>query len=537
MGWPEAVTRSRRAETHFGGRAMRCFADRPATVTAMVARSTARDRTATALITDTTRLSYADLDTRVERVAGNLAARGVIRGDRVAIILGNRPEFLFLILACCRLGAIAVPMGTRMKRPEYDHVLTHSGARMLIHEAALAAEIPTAAGLEARFVCGGPALGAEEFTALLAPTATTAAPDADIGAEDPAVILYTSGTTGRPKGAILTHLGLVHSALHFARCWRLGPEDRCVLAVPASHVTGLVAILLTMLGCGGATIIMPEFHARDFLELAAGERATATLMVPAMYNLCLRDPALARFDLSPWRVGGYGGAPMPEATIAALAERLPGLVLVNAYGATETTSPATIMPLGATAGHADSVGRVVPCGALRVVDDAGREVAPGNSGEIEIAGPMVIPGYWNDETANRANFRDGYWISGDIGSIDADGFVRIHDRKKDMINRAGYKVYSAEVENVLSRHPDIVECAVVARPDPVLGERVHAYVVTREAGLDEAALRAFCAARLADYKVPETIARIEDGLPRNANGKVRKAVLRDRLARESPRQA
>jgi len=535
MGWPEAVTRSRRAETHFGGRVMRCFADRPATVTAMVAHSLARDGASTALITDATRLSYADLDARVERVAGNLAARGIMRGDRVAIILGNRPEFLFVILACCRLGAIAVPMGTRMKRPEYDYVLTQSGARMLIHEAALAAEIPTAATLAGRFVCGGRAPGAEDFAALLAPAGTP--PDADIGAEDSAVILYTSGTTGRPKGAILTHLGLVHSALHFARCWQLGPEDRNVLAVPASHVTGLVAILLTMLGCGGATIVMPEFHARDFLALAAAERATATLMVPAMYNLCLRDPALARVDLSAWRLGGYGGAPMPEASIAALAERLPGLVLVNAYGATETTSPATIMPLGATTGHADSVGRVVPCGALRVVDEAGREVAPGISGEIEIAGPMVIPGYWNDAAANRDNFRDGYWISGDIGSIDGDGYVRVLDRKKDMINRAGYKVYSAEVENVLSRHPDIVECAIVARPDPVLGERVHAYVVTRGTALDEAALRAFCAARLADYKVPESIARIDGGLPRNANGKVRKAVLRDRLARETARQA
>jgi len=172
-------------------------------------------------------------------------------------------------------------------------------------------------------------------------------------------------------------------------------------------------------------ITLREFKARAFLELAARERMTHTLVVPAIYNLCLREPDFDRFDLKAWRIGGFGGASMPEGTIRALAEKLPGLTLMNAYGATETTSPTTIMPTGLQAVHLDSVGVVVPCGDVRVMDDAGREVAPGETGEIRIAGPMVVPGYWDNPEATAREFERGYWKSGDLGSIDAQGFVRV----------------------------------------------------------------------------------------------------------------
>ena len=220
---------------------------------------------------------------------------------------------------------------------------------------------------------------------------------------------------------------------------------------------------------------------------------------------------------------------MPEATIAALAERLPGLVLVNAYGATETTSPTSIMPPGDGAAHPDSVGRVVPGGSVRVVDAEGRDLPAGEAGEIWIAGPMVVPGYWRRPDANAAEFTaEGFWRSGDIGSLDAEGYLRVFDRKKDMINRAGYKVFSAEVENVLNLHPAIVESAVIGVPDAVLGERVKAVVVPREPSVTPAAIRAFCAERLADYKIPEFIELSPEPLPRNANGKLQKAALRGR---------
>jgi O-succinylbenzoic acid--CoA ligase len=294
-------------------------------------------------------------------------------------------------------------------------------------------------------------------------------------------------------------------------------------------VTGLVAIIATMIAVAGTTVIVPAFKAEPFIALLQRERVTHTLMVPAMYNLCLLQPGFARADLSAWRVGGYGGAPMPVATIDALAQALPGLTLLNCYGATETTSPTTMMPMGDTRAHADSVGVALPTAEVRVMDDAGREVPPGESGELWIAGPMVVPGYWANPQATAASFTAGWWHSGDLGSVDAQGYVRVFDRKKDMLNRGGFKIYSVEVENVLMAWPGMVEAAVVGRACPVLGERVHAFVHAPGGAPDDDALRAFCAERLADYKVPETITWSEAPLPRNANGKLMKRLLRDRL--------
>src|SRR5262249_36693477 len=264
--------------------------------------------------------------------------------------------------------------------------------------------------------------------------------DVAIAEEDVFALLYTSGTTGRPKGAMLTHLGTVHSLIHFQDGMTLRDGDVSVLAVPASHVTGLVAIILTMIQGAGTPVLIPAFKARAFLALAAQTRMTHTLIVPAMYNLCLLDPDFARFDLSHWRIGGFGGAPMPEATIEKLAAMLPDLTLINAYGSTPTTSPVTLLPPGEVGEHGDTVGKALPCADVLVMDDDGREVAPGESGELLIAGPMVIPGYWNNPEADRTAFCGGYWKSGDIGSVDAQGYVRVFDRKKDMINRGGDKI-------------------------------------------------------------------------------------------------
>jgi acyl-CoA synthetase (AMP-forming)/AMP-acid ligase II len=256
---------------------------------------------------------------------------------------------------------------------------------------------------------------------------------------------------------------------------------------------------------------------------------THTVLVPAMYNLCLLQADFDRHDLSAWRIGGYGGAPMPLPTITRFAEKLPRLGLMNLYGATETTSPATMMPAQETGRHPASVGVAVPCGELRVMDDAGREVAPGESGELWIKGPMVVAGYWNDAAATACEFTGGFWHSGDIGALDAEGFVYVLDRKKDMINRGGYKIYTAEVESTLLEHPAIAEAAVVAVPCPVLGERVHAFITLRDSAVTSEALRAFCLERLADYKAPESFSLRSAPLPRNANGKVLKRALREEL--------
>jgi acyl-CoA synthetase (AMP-forming)/AMP-acid ligase II len=274
---------------------------------------------------------------------------------------------------------------------------------------------------------------------------------------------------------------------------------------------------------------MPTFKAADFLALAARESMTHTLMVPAMYNLCIRHPDFDGRSLSSWRIGAYGGAPMPVTVIEQLAREVPSLTLMNCYGSTETTSPSTLMPEGHTHAHVDTVGVPLACVDMRVMDDDGREVPVGTDGEIWIKGPMVVSGYWDNPQATRDSFTAGFWHSGDIGSIDEAGYVRVVDRKKDMINRGGYKIYSAEVENVLYSHPAVRECAVVSKPCPVLGERVHAFIYSDTLETSEEELAAFCRPRLTDYKVPETWTLVAESLPRNANGKLMKRQLRDGL--------
>ena len=507
-------------EALYGDRVVRCFAERPAGLWAMFAAALGARPTHEALVCDERRWSYRETADAATRVAAAFAAQGIGAGDRVLMLLGNRPEFVFVLLALQRLGAIAVPVGVREQAPGLAYIAGQCGARAIVFDDELAERVP-----EGLLRIAASALAALESDAAPAP------PPAASAETDVAVILYTSGTTGRPKGAMLTHLSIAHSALHYKVCMRLGPDDRSALAVPASHVTGLIAVLAAMWAVGGTVIVVPAFKAADFVPLLARERVSHTLMVPAMYSLCLLEPGFAHADLSAWRTGGYGGAPMPVATIDALAAAVPALVLLNCYGATETTSPATMMPAGQTRARADSVGVALPCAAIRVMDERGREVAPGETGELWIGGPMVVPGYWANDEATAASFTAGYWHSGDLGSVDAEGYVRIFDRQKDMLNRGGYKIYSVEVENVLMGWPGMVEAAVVGVPCPVLGERVHAFVHAPGAPPDDAALRAFCAKQLADYKVPETISWSAAPLPRNANGKLMKRVLRERLVK------
>ena len=524
-----------RRERHFGDRVMQCFAQRPGSVAQMLADAVTRNGAGEALVCGAERLTWQQLDALCSRLAGGLQREGIAVGDRVALLLDNGVPFVLAALACAKLGAIVVPLSARAQTPELSHALNDCGAVLVFADSALEQRLPPVdetGALRQRCIVGeGPAGTALATWLADAPSiAAHAAVE-----EDVAAILYTSGTTGRPKGAMLTHLNIVHSAMHYELAMGLTEADRSMVCVPLSHVTGLVAQLATMLRCAGTLLVMPAFKAADFLALAAHERGTHTVMVPAMYKLCLLRTDLRAHDLRAWRIGAFGGAPMPPATIAELALQLPGLTLMNAYGATETTSPATIMPADEGTAQGDSVGRAVTCGELAVMDASGRELPTGDSGEVWIKGPMVVPGYWNNASATAESFVGGYWRSGDLGRLDADGFLCLHDRLKDVINRGGYKVYSAEVEGVLAQHPAVLEAAVIATPCAVLGERVHAFVALRDAGdgssigTDE--LACFSRARLSDYKVPEGWTLQDQPLPRNANGKLMKRVLREQLAR------
>ena len=520
--WPAT-----RLEAHYGDRVVRCFTERPTSLHSLLADAARHYPHAIAIVCGDERINWQDLLAASASLAGGMAQRGIRAGDRVAMLIGNRSEFVTTLFAIAHLGAIAVPLSIREQTPGLAYMLNDCAAAMLVHEADLADRLPAPPDVPALRlrVSFGECPGSEDYAALM--TKDRGAAPAAVAEEDVAAIMYTSGTTGNPKGATLTHMGIVHSVMHYRIAMGLTAADASIAAVPLSHVTGLVALVGTMAHCAGKLVIMPAFKAADFLVLAARERMTSTLMVPAMYNLCLLQPDFERHDLSSWRVGAYGGAPMPVATIDKLAQQLPGLILMNCYGSTETTSPSTLMPQGETATRSDTVGRSLACAEMAVFDDDGHEVPHNQLGEIWIKGPMVVKNYWNNPVASAANFIGGFWRSGDIGSIDADGYVKVVDRKKDMINRGGYKIYTIEVENALYAHPAVLECAVVAKPCPVLGERVHAFVALRQAGTGAAELKAFCATRLSDYKVPESYTLSDTPLPRNANGKLVKRTLRD----------
>jgi len=529
--WNESAMGAQRIEAWDHQRLVRCFAQRPTSFISLLENAKTTHANKKALVFEQQHWTYQQTWSEVLRCAQALASLGLGPQDRVLLFVSNRPEFVFVLFAIQYLGAIAVPVGIREQKPGLSYIMNQCTAKAIVFDEALQDRIPAfsdVASLAHRI-----ALDTQHSTddvlslnALCHSANSTPIACATTQEFDTAVILYTSGTTGNPKGAMLTHTNIAHSVLHFEYGMALTHEDTAALAVPASHVTGLIAIIAAMVHVAGAVIILREFKAASFLAAAVQEQMTYTLMVPAMYNLCLREPEFGRMALQHWRIGGYGGAPMPVSVIEQLAHHLPQLDLRNAYGATETTSPTTLMPKGANHEHADTVGVVLPCAHVLVMDDDGVEVPHGETGELWISGPMVTPGYWDNPQATEQSFTAGYWHSGDLGSIDAQGFVRIYDRKKDMLNRGGFKIYSVEVENCLMAMPGILEAAIVGRPCPVLGERVHAFVYAPSGpGTDDAVI-AHCKAALADYKVPETITWLEAPLPRNANGKVLKRQLR-----------
>ncbi len=533
------------AQSHFGRIDLPCFIDRFDHVQAMFQHAVDMAGDDEAVVFGDARLSYGQLQDEVKRLAGGLARLGISKGSRMGILTANRTEFVVALLASVRLGAVAVPINVRLQTAEIQYIVEHSGMQALLIDGAGRERYPKTPDESATDLkhiiatedvwrdrdnkadnphnCALRHL--ESYQDILDGSDSLAAV-ASIDETDPVLLLYTSGTTGKPKGAVITHLGVVHAAQVYAWAMQLGRGERSIMAVPASHITGITANIFAMIGVAGCTVILQQFKAGDFVQTAASEKMTHTVIVPAMYKLCLIRTTLTDFDLSHWRIGGYGGAPMPESTIEQLAEQLPDLGLFNIYGATETTGPVIMMPPGQSAGRGDSIGQILPISDISVVDPQGREVAAGESGELQIRGPNVIAGYWNDEQANKKNFRDGGWCSGDIASIDTHGYVRIVDRLKDVINRGGYKVYSIEVENCLDFHPQVVESAVVARPDDVLGEKTHAHICSSSTTLDEATLRKHCSDRLADYKVPDYFTISDQPLPRNANGKLLKKDLR-----------
>lgn len=532
-----------RNELLYADRIVPCYAERPQNLDDMLARVVAAHGERPAIVDGRRTIDYRELDRQATRIATALAGRGIAAGDRVALFLGNRAEFLLMLCGVWRLGAIVVPIGIRQSAAELEYMLNQCEASAICFEESLADRLPAPDRIASvRLFIGiaddenraGRSGGAGTAQTLswesLVSTGSDERVPCPLDDQAPACIMYTSGTTGHPKGAVLSHLGFEHTARNYERCFGYVSDDRMLLTIPATHISGLLAVVLVMLRIGGCVVCARSFRASRILETIARERITAAVMVPSMYNLCLLEPDMERHDLSSWRIGHFGGAAMPEVTIRQLAQRVPGLELYNGFGATETTSAVTLTERGDATRYLDSVGTILPCVDIRVLDEAGKEVAAGEAGELWIRSPGNAIGYWENEAATRQAFVAGYWRSGDIGSVDDKGYLRVFDRIKDMINRGGYKVYCVELENVVQSYRGIVEAAAVASPCPVLGERTHVFVHALEP-VNVDALRAFCAQHLAEYKVPDFITVSPEPLPRNLNGKLVKAPLRERAAR------
>lgn len=506
-----------------GGRLVRAFKDRPASYDAMFKASVARNPGGEAIVCGARRLTYRELDEQVQRVACGLVLAGLETGDRVAIMLGNQLEFVVAVLACVRAGAIAVPLGTRLGPADVAYIVSHAQPRFVVTADAWSSRFSTSDSVAKTFLVDSDGSEEDAFSSL---SVDVSAPLPTLSEQDMMMIIYTSGTTGKPKGACLTHLNFLHTCLHYLYALAIDRPQRSLLVVPATHIAGFGPVLSVTLASGGTVVLMQEFKARKVLEAMANERITYTVLVPTMYQLCALEPGFQDHDLSAWRYGIYGAAIMPPAVIERFAGQLPQLRMINAYGATETCAVCTIMPPELTREAPASVGLPLQCDDLLIVDEHGVEVPNGQTGEIWVRGPNVIPRYWRDDEATAKSFRNGYWLSGDIGSRDERGLIYVHDRLKDMINRGGFKVFSAEVENALMEHSDVIDCALVGVPDMMLGEKIFALVKIQASGADAQQLAAYLGERIADYKVPDYWHIGIDDLPRNQNGKLQKGLIR-----------
>ncbi|QXC46922.1 long-chain-fatty-acid--CoA ligase (plasmid) [Rhodococcus qingshengii] len=481
------------------------------------------------------RTTWRELQRRVETLAGALARRGVGFGDRVAILMGNRPEFIESILAITRLGAIAVPLNFRLTGPETTYALENSGAVALLVDtfgkSAAREAIRDRSGPFSSVYVGSEALPyAEAYEDLLSEENTQHAL-VDVPETSPALIMYTSGTTGQPKGAVLTHANLQMQALAVIRAWGLCTDREVnLVAAPMFHA-GALGSIIPMILTGGTQVIMPSggFTSSHALELMATEGVTTAFLVPTHWQALCDDPSVVDRDLSTLRVTSWGAAPATPTLLRRMAELFPRTATVALFGQTEM-SPITCVLEGKDAiRKLGSVGKPIPTVAVRVVDADMNDVVPGEVGEIVYRGPNLMAGYWQNTEQTEEAFRGGWFHSGDLVRVDAEGFIFVVDRAKDMIISGGENIYCAEVENLLSAHPSIVDISVVGKSHPKWGETPVA-VATLTAGSTLAIeeLRAWAGASIARFKLPTELV-VTAVLPRNASGKVDKGRIRKML--------
>ncbi len=533
------------------GRRMRVFKSSPPSLRALFDAARARGD-APFLVYEDERWSFADTMARVDALGAALVLRGVRPGDRVAIAMRNYPEWVVAFAAITSLGAISVSLNAWWTTEELDYALRDSGSSVVIADAERVARIaPLLGSLPLRMLAvrtqGALPACTERFEDAVVPGSKL--PDVALHPDLDATILYTSGTTGHPKGAVSTHRAVL-SALQSFACRALvngamgvgakQPNAKpwptsFILVVPLFHVTGCVPVMLSCFAAGYKLVMMHKWDAERALELIERERVTQFVGVPTQSWDLLESPAFAKRDTSSLVSVGGGGAPAPPELVRrvdrSFAAARPGI----GYGMTETNAYGPGNAGEDYLRKPTSCGRVVPVVELRVTDPEGRVLGANEVGELWFRGPNLIRGYWNKPEATAETIVDGWLRTGDIGRIDEEGFVYVQDRAKDMVLRAGENVYCAEVEAALYEHPDVYEAAVFGVPHERLGEEVAAAIVPKPGRtLEPAALRAFLAQHLAPFKIPTRIAIHAEQLPRNPAGKILKRTLRDELVGVSP---
>jgi long-chain acyl-CoA synthetase len=486
----------------------------------MLSTAVERNGAGTALRLDERAITYDLLDAATARVAGLLSRSGIGPGDRVGVMLPNVPHFPVAYYGILRLGAIVVPMNVLLKQREVAYYLGDSQASVLLAWHGFAAEAEAGAALAG---VGCRLLGAGELVRLMTDESPLEGV-ADVGADDTAVILYTSGTTGTPKGAELTHANLTRNAEVSAGLFGLDGEAITLGALPLFHSFGQTCGMNATIRAAGCLTLIPRFDPVKALEIIQRDKVTVFEGVPTMYSAMLEVANRADYDTSTLRVCASGGASMPVELMRGF-EAAFGCTILEGYGLSETSPVASFNQPG-QARKVGSIGTPIPGVEMGLVDEAGGEPETGGIGEIVIRGHNLMKGYWrNAEATAEAIDADGWFHSGDLGVVDGDGYYFIVDRKKDMIIRGGYNVYPREVEEVLYEHPAVREAAVVGIPDDALGEEVGAAVAVRDGtAVSEAELREFVRERVAAYKYPRRIWFVDD-LPKGPTGKILKREI------------